>query len=626
MPDDARELRKLIAELTERVYRLEQRAGVEQAKPAPPPPPLVARNESAFVPPPVTATHEPASVQIPSPLPEQVKERESLESRIGAQWLNRVGVIAVLVGVSYFLKYAFENNWIGAAGRIVIGLLAGIAIVVWSERFRANGHLRFSWSLKAVGIGTMYLSLWAAFQMYHLVSSATAFAAMVVVTASTAALALRQNAQILAAFALIGGFITPLLLSTGENHELALFSYVAVLDIATLALLACRPWMRLLIGAFAGTLVLYIGWYAEYYTRAQLGSTFLFATLFFALFALAPVLSLQGPSQPARQVAIALILVPLLNALTYFLQAYAMLEGVSRMVLAWIAVALAAVYLVLSREGMKRARDENAARLLKLLYTALAVGFLTTAVPLKLETHWITIAWFIEAAALMWISYRAPSPFLRVLASVALVLGIGRLLVFDNFNPATLIANARFATYLIAIAALAWSAALTRQLPPDDVDGQVHRRAAGVVVILSNILALVALSFEVRDYFARDLQALQQANQGRTLPWVDLRQLWVVRDFTYSAVLMFYGAALMWVGFWRRTAFLRWQALALIAVTAGKVFVYDVSELERGYRILSFIGLGVLLLAVSFIYQRDWLRLSSRKRAQESAEGNSTPA
>jgi uncharacterized membrane protein len=83
---------------------------------------------------------------------------------------------------------------------------------------------------------------------------------------------------------------------------------------------------------------------------------------------------------------------------------------------------------------------------------------------------------------------------------------------------------------------------------------------------------------------------------------------------------------LMVVGFLRRSAFVRWQALILIAATTVKVFVYDVSELDRGYRIVSFIVLGVLLLTISFVYQRDWLQLSARSRAQEKAEGKSTPA
>ena len=87
---------------------------------------------------------------------------QNLESRIGSHWLNRIGISAVLIGVSYFLKFAFDNNWIGPAGRVAIGLLAGIAIVVWSESFRRRGYRVFSYSLKAVGIGVLYLSLYAA--------------------------------------------------------------------------------------------------------------------------------------------------------------------------------------------------------------------------------------------------------------------------------------------------------------------------------------------------------------------------------------------------------------------------------------------------------------------------------
>jgi uncharacterized membrane protein len=80
-------------------------------------------------------------------------------------------------------------------------------------------------------------------------------------------------------------------------------------------------------------------------------------------------------------------------------------------------------------------------------------------------------------------------------------------------------------------------------------------------------------------------------------------------QFTYSAWFMLFGAMLLCLGFWRRSAFLRWQALVLLAVTIGKVFLFDMSQLSQGYRILSFLGLGALLLAVSFVYQRDWLNL-----------------
>ncbi len=87
---------------------------------------------------------------------------------------------------------------------------------------------------------------------------------------------------------------------------------------------------------------------------------------------------------------------------------------------------------------------------------------------------------------------------------------------------------------------------------------------------------------------------------------------------------MIYGAALMFVGFWKKSAFLRWQALVLLAITVLKVFIYDTSDLQFGYRIVAFIALGALLMAVSFVYQRDWLKLS--RRNQKQSEGSPTSA
>jgi uncharacterized membrane protein len=107
----------------------------------------------------------------------------------------------------------------------------------------------------------------------------------------------------------------------------------------------------------------------------------------------------------------------------------------------------------------------------------------------------------------------------------------------------------------------------------------------------------------------------------RSADWINGRRVQIARDFTYSALWMAYGALLVLVGFWRRSALVRWQALVLIAFTIGKVFLYDVSELDRGYRILSFIVLGVLLLAISFVYQRDWLKLSAPNHPEESSTG-----
>src|SRR5258708_23531960 len=136
-------------------------------------------------------------------------------------------------------------------------------------------------------------------------------------------MAVTQNAEILAAFALGGGFSTPALLSTGQNREVALFAYVALLDVACLALVAFRPWRRLLTLSFMGTLLLYVGWYGSFYDRSQIETTVAFATLFFVIFAVAPLLARSQAGESGFSTAIPFVL-SLLNAAVYFLQIYIM--------------------------------------------------------------------------------------------------------------------------------------------------------------------------------------------------------------------------------------------------------------------------------------------------------------
>jgi len=171
-------------------------------------------------------------------------------------------------------------------------------------------------------------------------------------------------------------------------------------------------------------------------------------------------------------------------------------------------------------------------------------------------------------------------------------------------------------TYAIAIAVLggvAWAGGKRG----DDAS----QTASAVATVVLNLLALIALSREVADFYWRQMaQATPHPMRWNPADYARIRSVQIARDFTYSALWMAYGAMLMIAGFWRRSAFVRWQALVLIALTIGKVFIFDVSELDRGYRIVSFIVLGVLLLAISFVYQRDWLKLSKAAAARPGAD------
>lgn len=607
--DELEALRSQLAALTARVYRLEQNAGMLADAPPKTDVPtqepktvssvhdLAASRKQGI--PPAALERQPRAVAVE-------REEADLEGKIGKVWFNGIGILALLIGVSYFIKYAFDTGWIGPAGRIAVGLVAGIGLVLWSERFRQKGFAAFSYSLKAVGIGTLYLSLWGAFQLYHLIPSAAAFVAMVLVTASTIILALSQDAEILAAFALIGGFSTPLLLSTGENHEVVLFSYVALLDLAVLAMIRFKPWYRLLIGSFLGTLILYMGWGATYFTDDQRATTVFFVVLFASIFAVAPLLVPLRKSPSYSGFSITFMVLPLANAAALFFALLGVYNN-ERATLTWYALALAAIYLVIGYQFKRRGgSDPDVAKVIKLLHIAIAVAFVTVAIPLKMSAHWITMGWLVESAVLLFIGVRTRSEFLRYFAATTLILGIVRLLAFDNFQVDTLVFNARFGTYLVALAILggivAWGArsATPREAP--------FVKLAG---ILFNLVALFALTLEASNYFDRQIAQWRQLRQTGLLP---LQQIEFSRNFSYSAIWLAYGVCLMAFGFSRNSAFVRWQALALIAFTIGKVFLYDVSALQQGYRIISFIALGVVLMAISYLYHRGWLKLSPQSR------------
>src|SRR6266853_5466094 len=625
--DELEILRAQMASLTARIHRLEQRTGIEQVfQGTTPPPPAPSTAAQTPPPPPLTVSKSeldrsaaPAMPMIPprqnvsAPTFSQLPQRSStdLEGTIGKLWLNRIGIVAILIGVSYFLKYAIDNNWIGEGGRIAIGLIAGIAVILWSERFRSKGSPAFSYSLKAVGIGILYLSLWTASQRYHLVPPSIAFGAMIVVTASTITLALTQNAEILAVYAMIGGFSTPALVSTGENHEIVLFSYVCLLDLAILAMVTFKPWRRIVWGSLLGTAIMYVGWAVDHYDNTERPVTVLFATLFFAIFAMVPLVTPLTRSRWHKGFSITLTVLPLVNAAAFFPALFAMYDR-EKVTLTWYSLALAAVYLFLSSQFKRRVGSEpDVVKTINLIHVAIAIAFITIAIPLKLDEHWITIGWLIESAVLLWVAVKSEAHFLRYFAGCTLALGIFRLLIIDDFHTETLILNARFATFLVAIAIMGGIVAAGERFASEREMPLV--KAAGVAL---NLLALIALTREANDYFNRQIANVYLHRSDYTVT----RQFEIARDFSFSAIWIIYGAALMVVGFWKRSAFIRWQALVLVAVTIGKVFLYDSRELQQVYRILSFIALGIMLMAISYAYHRDWLKLSPRKAGAAGQE------
>ncbi len=660
-------------------------SGQKAAAPVPPPP------VRSFEPlPPALQRLVPGANEVPdrganAAAPGPGAPRRSLEDRLGGQVFSRVGIVALLIAASWGLKLAFENQWIGPVGRVAIGLLAGAGLVLWSERFRRKGFPAFSFTLKAVATGVLYLTLWAGFRIYGLLPAPVALGLMIAVTAWNAFMAWSQNSELLAAYALSGAFATPLLLSTGGNHEIFLFTYIGSIDLATLLLLRLKPWPRLLLSALAGTVAFYFGWYLRFYdflfvsgnSTPPFAVTTAFLLSFGVLFALGSVrgflrwteATAAGPEHvPSERVlgrspAILSVLVPFGNAGFVAL-------GLSLMVrqqfhvdlLPWLMAGLALLYLLL----MRVQRTVTAAA----MHLALAVIFLTVAIPLKASGHTLTIAWFAEGLTLFWVSTRiaaeeadagaklTPARILRALSLAGYLLGLGSLFVSND----VLNRGDHFAADLVSslCGAAAFAAAAWLSLRPPGTANERFPRLGMVSVLGLEAVALIlaAREFESRSglveraFFNRDFASALLAllllggtvyalaklpREGHSKLFIrfagvtfvlfnllailsvetEINALWhlsennLQRSLAVSGFLMLYGALLLLLGFIRRSGFTRWQALLLILFTILKVFLYDMHSLSQGYRVLSFFGLGVLLLAVSFAYQKDWLGLKA---------------
>jgi uncharacterized membrane protein len=566
---------------------------VVPAAPRPEPPRVAAPLTPATKPPlSAPASTPPLSSLTPPRGPEKEPADVGLEALVAGRWMNYVGILALLIGVGFFLKYAFDNNWIGPRGRVGIGLLAGSALYPFSHRLLDKGYRYFSEGIAGLGAAILYLSLWAGWHYYLIFSQTSAFVMMIAVTAATTVVAVGRNSERISVLALVGGIITPEIVSTGQNHEVVLFTYMTVLGVGMVALARIRDWQTLPPIQFVASLVYFWGWYQEFYRRDELAVTILFATVFFLLFAALPVVRSWREGQlPNLEVMIVLV-----NSLAYVIALRVMLWPEYRWALTVAMLAVAGAHLAAERAlPQKSVAGTTVARV---LFAGLALTFVTLTIPIRLDGRWITIGWAIEGAILIWSGLRIHIGALRGAGFALFVIVLARVLLLP-LPAKQFLFNERFATYAVCVACLVAACIFARR---EGVElGKQESVAFLVAAIAANIYSLAALSLEIWDVFGRTPSLGIDRGLAQEL---GLSLLWLV-----------YALALLVAGVWKKSAVLRWQALILLGVVIGKVFIFDLSFLERFYRIVSFMLLGLVLLLISFYYQRYWASREDEKKA-----------
>jgi uncharacterized membrane protein len=608
----------------------------------------------------------------PPPLPEP-----TLETQFGLNWLNRVAIVTLLFGVGFFFKLAADNQWIGPGIRVALGIAAATFSLFIGEWMSLRNQKVFAQGMTGLGLALLYLSFYATFGFYHLLPQSVAFLLMALTTLAAGGLALHYSSPAVAVLGLLGGYLTPVLLSTGEDHPWVLFGYVFLLSLGGLTLVRARRWLPLEYLCVTATFLLYAAWASQWLADDTRPVATVFAIMFYAQFAAgsisrsvwtvaqllagaapiviwrepaqalplavlfaagglavaawrewpeAPVTTLAAfwlpiwlagyhPDSPRSRVIVFLWCSPgfalfflwtawrtlirgraarsaelwllAANAAAYFGTSYFLLDPVYHEYVGAFALGLAILHALLAKLVWKPGEEQDAWQ--GHLAAAIAVVFLTLAIPIQFTGFRITIAWALEGAALAWIGARFSNAWLA--AGVALLFAItcARLFTLDAWiytsgNDYSLIANTRFLTFAVSAASL-WSAASLSR----DARFTRMKPYAAAAYLAGHIVLLWALVMEAAGWAERTA-APQDVSAVSTV--------------AVSILMACYALALIGAGVATRTAINRLAGLGLMALVVAKLYLVDVWQLSRGFRITAFLGLGALLLLVSYLYSR----------------------
>lgn len=354
--------------------------------------------EAPFMPP--QAAPQPAP-RLPPTTPPEWSSRV-VDWLLGGNLMARIGIVILFFGVAFLLKYAYETFHLPIELRLIgVALSAGALLVLgWRLREKRAGY---ALALQGGGVGLLYLTIYAAFRLYDLIPALPAFALLFCVAALSASLAVRQDSRVLAVLGAAGGFLAPILASTGQGSHVMLFGYYAVLNVGILAIAWFKAWRALNLTGFVFTFGIAGIWLVSTYRPEQFASTEPFLALFFLMYVAIVVLFARHEGDRNQRTLDGALLfgAPLLGFSMQLKLVEAFEYGA-----AWSAVGLGAFYLLLSRMPAQR----NNAGLLPQAFLALGLVFITLSIPFAFDDRLTSAAWALEGAGVLWVGLRQEKP------------------------------------------------------------------------------------------------------------------------------------------------------------------------------------------------------------------------
>ncbi|MDP8911306.1 MAG: DUF2339 domain-containing protein [Actinomycetota bacterium] len=567
-------------DLTARLERLESRIGAPARPAATPAPPPLPPSHPPSEPPGDDAPRPPTFASARSHPARQI----DLEAVLGGRVLAWVGGSAVLLGLVFFLGMALRRGWIDETTRTVLAFLGSAALLglgFWLHE--RKGQTEAARVAVATAIAGLYATLVVATQLYDLVAAEIGLACAALVGGAATAIAVRWRSQVVGALGILGALLAPVLVDAGTSGTALAFMILALSS--AVGVLLWQRWDWLALGAFAVSAPQLGTWLFD--SRPGLPLALGVLAAFWALFVVAAI-GYELRFRTPERLPYSSWLLLLANVLVVAAAGYGFLtdEGHANGAIAWV-VGLALAHIALGAFALRQAINREIGSLL------VAVGLALSAIAFAdaLGGPALVAGWAIHAALLAYLARRAsgePEQFgsdadrLHAGALAYLGLALGHVLMFEAPLAALQegvddLARAVTATAIVAVAAFVIARLVRARDPlPEALDAL----AAGTLVYLGSITIV-------------DTVGVHENGTPRQAGQVWLSAYWTVL-----------GLVAMVAGLFRNEKRLRIGGLALLGVAAVKVFLYDLAELDELYRVLSFIALGLLLLAGAFAYQR----------------------
>jgi uncharacterized membrane protein len=350
----------------------------------------------------------------------------SWEFAVATTWLLRLAVVIFVIGIGFFLKYSIDHGFIGPHARVLLSTFTGLVMLGVGTRLLGKAYHLLGQGLLGGGFAVLYFSAFASYSFYQLVGALPAFGFMALITLCAGLFAARFNSLLVAVLGILGGYATPVLLSTGEKNFAGLFGYLLLLGVGVLGISRRRHWPLLNYLAMLLTYGLAALSIAEYYVSADFVVVMPFLSGFFLLFTAA--LFLYNLARDVKATLLE-ILGTLANGAAFFVLGHGVIStAYSSRAVAVLALALGAFYVVLVYRFLSARRRDRG---LLLAFIALAAFFLVMVPPLAISKEWIALSWSLQGLVMLWLAGKLDSRFLRGLSLGAYALALVRLVFFD---------------------------------------------------------------------------------------------------------------------------------------------------------------------------------------------------